>query len=186
MKKILCYIYNGMADFEITLLLYRLRNTGNMEIITIAESLDILTSDSGLKYKSDILIEDAFDIDADAIIIPGGDINDNNCINDLLNKMIDDEKLVCAICFGPQFLGRAGILDSYKFTTSCSEQKIAELGIKDPFNRKNYIEDRYVVDRNVITAKGYAFVDFTLAVLDYFDVFEDSTQRYNQILKIKE
>lgn len=28
MKKILCYIYEEMADFEISLLLHRLRNTG--------------------------------------------------------------------------------------------------------------------------------------------------------------
>ncbi len=37
---ILCYIYDGMADFEITLILHRLKNTGRRQIVTISEQLD--------------------------------------------------------------------------------------------------------------------------------------------------
>lgn len=188
MKKILCYIYDGTADFEISLLLHRLRNTGNMEIISISENLDILTAQSGLKYIADKTIDELDCLDKfEALIIPGGPINNNqNSICKIALEMISLNKLVAAICFAPQFLGRIGILDNFKYTTSCSEEKIKSLGVKDPFNRFNYIESRTVICKNLITAKGYAFVDFSIAVCDYLNIFESDAQKYDQLGRIKE
>lgn len=172
MGKILCYIYDGMADFEVTLTLHRLRNNGKKEIITIADSLDVLNGQSGLKFVADRLIADDINLDdVEALIIPGGPINnDQNSVCGLIRRMVEKNLLVAAICFAPQFLGRAGILSEYKFTTSCSASHIQKLGCEDPYDRSNYIYDRCIVDRNVITAQGYAFVDFADAICDYLDV----------------
>ena len=148
MKKILCYIYEGMADFEISLLLHRLRNTGKREIVAVSEKKEPFTAQLGLHYTAD--------------------------------------KLVAAICFAPQFLGRAGILSQYRFTTSCSAQKIRQLGVADPFYRENEVDVRCHTDRNVITAKGYAFVDFALAVCDTLQIFETKQLRYEQLERVKE
>lgn len=81
------------------------------------------------------------------------------------------DKLLAAICFATQFLGRAGILDKYQYTTSCLIEKIKQLGCEDPFNWNNYINQRTVIDRNVITAQGHAFVDFAVEVCKYLNVF---------------
>lgn len=43
-----------------------------------------------------------------------------------------------------------------------------------------------VVDRNLITAQGYAFIDFTMAVCDYLGIFENAKQRYEQLERVKE
>ena len=94
-------------------------------------------------------------------------------------------KLVSAICFAPQFLGRAGILTDYKFTTSCSEEKIKNLGVENPFNWNNYINKRTVVDRNVITAQGFAFVDFAIEVCTYLNIYENKKQLRQQLLRVK-
>lgn len=187
MAKILCYIYEGMADFEISLVLHRLRNTGKKEIISISENTDPITAQSGLSYIPDKRITDITSIkDVEALIIPGGPINnDQNSICELSREIIDSGRLLAAICFSPQFLGRAGILDDYKYTTSCSEEKIKQLGCKDPFNRKNYLDRRVVADRNLITAQGYAFVDFTMEICRYLDIFESGQQEYEQIGRIK-
>lgn len=188
MGKILCYIYNEMADFEISLLLHRLRNTGKKDIVSISEDLNMITAQSGLHYIPDMRIEDIKDIDGvEALLIPGGPINnEQNAVCKLALDMIKSGKLVAAICFGPQFLGRAGILDEYTYTTSCSAEKITKLGCKDPFNRDKYILKRTVTDRNLITAQGYAFVDFAMEVCRYLDVFENELQAYEQIGRIKE
>lgn len=188
MEKILCYIYEGMADFEISLLLHRLRNTGKREIISISENTEILIAQSGLKYFPDKKISDVTSVeDIEALIIPGGPINNNqNSICKLAMDIVEDGKLVAAICFGPQFLGRAGILDSYTYTTSCSTEKIQKLGCEEPFNRKNYVLKRVVRDRNLITAQGYAFVDFAMEVCNYLDIFENEMQAYEQIGRVKE
>lgn len=188
MGKILCYIYDDMADFEISLLLHRLRNTGKREVIAISENLTGIQAQSGLRYVADKRIEDIKNFDeVEALIIPGGPINnEQNEIGPTALELIDSGKLVAAICFGPQFLGRAGILDRYNYTTSCSEEKIQQLGCSDPYNRKNYVDSRTVVDRNLITAKGYAFVDFALEVCEYLNIFESDKQRYEQLGRVKE
>lgn len=188
MGKVLCYIYEGMADFEISLLLHRLRNTGKKEIISVSENTYTITAQSGLRYIPDKRITDITSIeDVEALIIPGGPINNNqNGICSLAAEIIKSGRLVAAICFGPQFLGRAGILDDYRYTTSCSVEKIKQLGCADPFNRQNYIKKRTVVDRNLITAQGYAFVDFAMEVCRYLDIFESEQQAYEQIGRIKE
>lgn len=172
MGKILVYIYDGMADFEVTLTLHRLRNNGKKEIIAIGDSMDVLNGQSGLKFVADKLISEDIDLDeVEALIIPGGPINnEQNSVCDLIRRMVEKNLLVAAICFAPQFLGRAGILSEYKFTTSCSASHIEKLGCEDPYDRNNYIYDRCIIDRNVITAQGYAFVDFADAICDYLGV----------------
>lgn len=188
MAKVLCYIYEGMADFEITLLLHRLRNTGNREIISISENMDPITAQSGLHYFPDKRICDIAGIDEyEALIIPGGPINPcQNEICPIICKMNEKNKLIAAICFAPQFLGYAGLLKSYRYTTSCSVEKILSLGCTDPFYRPNYVDVRCIKDRNVITAKGYAFVDFAMEVCDALHIFENETQRYEQLSVIKQ
>lgn len=188
MGKILCYIYEGMADFEISLLLHRLRNTGKRDIISISDNLDKLTAQSGLRYYPDFRIDEiGISDEFEALIIPGGPINnEQNGICGLALEMLEAGKLVAAICFAPQFLGRVGILDKYAYTTSCSVEKIKSLGCEDPFNRKNYVQSRTVVDRNLITAQGYAFVDFAKEVCAYLNIFDSKKQEYEQIDRIKE
>jgi hypothetical protein len=43
---------------------------------------------------------------------------------------------------------------------------------------------RVVVDRNLITAQGYAFVDFAIAICDYLKIFESESQKEDQMGKI--
>lgn len=187
MTKILCYIYEEMADFEINLLLHRLKNTGKREIVAVSENTEVVKAQSGLHYIPDRRISQITDIsEYEALIIPGGPIdNSKNEICPLIKKMIEDGKVVAAICFAPQYLGRAGVLKDYIFVTSCSEQKIRQLGCEDPFYRQNEREVRCLRDRNVITAKGFAFIDFAMEVCDALQIFESEQQKYEQLVRCK-
>ena len=184
---ILCYIYEGMADFEITLLLHRLKNTGKKSCVYISENTLPIKAQSGLTYIPDKTIDSINNIsELEALIIPGGPINNKqNSICDLIQETIKHNKLVAVICFAPQFLGRAGVLAEYQFTTSCSAEKISQLGVDDPFNWDNYLHQRIVVDRNLITAQGFAFVDFAIEVCKYLNVFESDLQLEQQLLRVK-
>nr|WP_314464870.1 DJ-1/PfpI family protein [uncultured Clostridium sp.] len=188
MGKILCYVYNNMADFEVSLLLHRLRNTGKKEIVSVSGNLELKTAQSGLTYQPDRKISDIDNLDdVEALIIPGGPIdNGQNDICPLIRQMDDRKKLIGAICFGPQFLGRAGLLDRYHYTTSCSQEKILILSCDDPFNRKNEVISRVVTDQHIITAQGYAFVDFALEICRYLKIFDSDLQEYEQIGRIGE
>jgi len=46
------------------------------------------------------------------------------------------------------------------------------------------VEQRAVRDRNVITAKGYAFVDLALLVADYLKIYTDDIRRYNELEQV--
>ena len=187
MTSVLVYLYPDMADFEVTLLLHRLRNTGKRQIIGISETLSPIIAQSGLTYVPDRRIEDvaAEDPDIEALLIPGGPINnEQNAIGPLAAACLRLNKLVGAICFGPQFLGRAGLLNDRRYTTSCSAEKIRALGVTDPFPRHNKVSARVVQDGNLITAQGYAFVDFAQAICRALHIFANEQQEYEQLGRI--
>ena len=173
MSKILCFVSDEMADFEITLVFHKLKTIGNKEIITVGYDLAPVVSESGLTYLPNRTIEQVFDLPGvEGLIIPGGPIrSQRDELTELLLELHSQKKLLAAICNGPQYLGRAGILDNHRYTTSCSEDKIKSLQVPNPFPRNNYIEERVVQDENVITAKGRAFVDFSFAIFKYLDIY---------------
>lgn len=184
---ILCYLYDGMADFEVTFLLHRLRNQGHRTIVGIAETLEPVTAQSGLTYYPDKRIQDILDIsDVEALLMPGGPVNEEqNAICPLARQLADAGKLIGAICFAPQFLGRAGILADHMFTTSCSAEKVRQTGQKDPYPWENYVAARVYQDRNILTAQGYAFVDFAKAVCRRLHVFSEEQEEYEMLDVVK-
>jgi putative intracellular protease/amidase len=188
MKKVLCFISDEMADFEVTLALQILRNTGCREIIALGYDLTPVRSQAGFTHLPDLTLASGCDLqDVEGLIIPGGPIRpQRDELTRLICKMHAEKKLLAAICFGPQYLGRAGILDQHRFTTSCTEETIKSLQVPDPYPRTNYVEARVVRDQHVITAKGGAFVDFAFAIADYLEIYsEDPDQRasfYNEIV----
>ena len=97
MKTILCYLYESMADFEITLLLHRLKNTGACRILSISETLAPVLAQSGLRYVPDLRIQDMESRleEVDALIIPGGPINNTqNSICPMAKRMIEEGTLL--------------------------------------------------------------------------------------------
>lgn len=186
-KKILCYIYDNMADFEISVLLHYLKNIGGYEIIAVTDEMGKVTAQSGLHFVPDKCIAEIGKIEAyDALVIPGGPIDNNqNGICPVIRELLSNQKLVAAICFAPQFLGRAGVLKEYAYTTSCTEETVQFMGVEDPFPRENYRDARCVVDRNVITAQGHAFVDFAEAVCAYLGVFETEEMQREHFGKMR-
>lgn len=184
---ILCYVYQEMADFEVSFLLHRLKNQGHRQIVSIAATLEPVTAQSGLTYLPDRAIDTITDTDeVEALLLPGGPVNnEQNEICALAKRLTEEGKLVGAICFAPQFLGRAGILDSYTFTTSCSAEKVCSFHTWDPYNWDNFVQARVHRDRNLITAQGYAFVDFAKAICDYLHIFTSPEEEYEMIDIVK-
>jgi putative intracellular protease/amidase len=188
MNKILCFVSDEMADFEITLALQILKNIGNREIITVGCDLTPVVSQSGFTFLPNRTLVQALDLTGvEALLIPGGPIRSQPAgLTELILKIHGEQNLLAAICFAPQYLGRAGILNHHRYTTSCSVDTIKSLGVPDPFPRDNYVEERVVRDGQVITAKGGAFVDFAFAIAEHLDIYsgrnEEKIRFYNEIM----
>ncbi|ERJ12774.1 DJ-1/PfpI family protein [Haloplasma contractile] len=180
MSKILCFIYNDMADFELTMATTAV-SWLKMDVVTIAYTNETVTARPGLQYQPHMTVKDAINLeDVAGIIIPGGWNSEQQPeLIELITKLYSDDKLVSAICAGPQFLAHAGVLNNRKYTTTWTEDHLKEQGIEDFFPRENYVIQNVVRDQNVVTAVGHAFIDFAMEIIDYFDAFKDDEMKHN-------
>lgn len=181
MGKVLVFIYDQMADFEITFVTHLLGADGEKEIITVAYEDKLIKSKSGIVYKPTRLMKDVLKDDVEGLIIPGGwngEIRPE--LIELIQNLNVKGKLLGAICAGPRFLAKAGVLEKVRYTTSIvewTEAHVKQFMEGDPFPRRNFILERVVRDGNIITAQGTAFIDFAIEVCDWFGLFEDEEDR---------
>ncbi len=179
-KKILLYIYDTMADFEVSLACFYLNMEENYSIIPVGETNIAITAASGLIFKPACSIYDlsSYD-DVVGIIFPGGfNISVSAKLQELITLFNNQKKLIGAICAGPTHLALAGILKNRQYTTTRTAEYYQNIPDEsDPFPREGFRSDRLVHDDNLITAVGHAFIDFTLEILDFLHLFKDSDER---------
>lgn len=189
MKKIFVFIYDDMADFEITFITHLLGADLGMEIVTISYEDKLIKSKSGVIYKPSKLIKNVLEEDADGLIIPGGwngEIRPE--LIELIQNINSKGNLLGAICAGPRFLAKAGVLDNVSYTTSIvdwTETHKKDFMEEDPFPRQNFILDRVIRDGNIITAQGTAFIDFAIEIVDWFGGFDDEEDKnaFTKVIK---
>lgn len=181
MSKILVFIYDQMADFEITYATHLLGANAGKEIITISYENEIIKSKCGLEYKAQRLIKDVLNEEVEGLLIPGGwngEIRPE--LVELIQGLNSKKKLLAAICAGPRFLAKAGVLDNVKYTTAFAqwtEDHVERFNESDPFPRQGFVGGRVVRDGHIITAQGQAFVDFALEICDWFKLFDDEEEK---------
>lgn len=181
MGKILVFMYNDMADFEITYATHLLGHELSKEIVPCAYDMKPVKSKGGLLYLPVITVAEAKIEDYEGFIIPGGW---NPVVKEemleLINSFYNSDKLLAAICAGPRYFAKADILSKVKYTTSIVEwnqMRREQFKEEDPFPRENFIDTRVVRDGNVITSKGISFVDFAIEIADYFGQFKDNADK---------
>jgi len=190
MNKILVFIFDGMTDYEISFIAHLLNSEAEKEVVTISYKDNLITGKTGFTYKPSKLVKDVLTEDVEGLIIPGGwQVETKPELLELINNLNSKGKLIAAICgAGTVCLAKAGILDKVKYTTPVIEwtqNHIDAFGEVDPFPRKNFIPQRVVRDKNIITAQGIAFVDFTIEICDWFSLFKNQQDRNNFTKDIK-
>jgi putative intracellular protease/amidase len=179
MKNIICFVYDTFVNFESALACHYIAQDEDFNVIYVGYDNSPVKSLGGMKITPDMTINEISSIsDISGIIIPGGvDRIIRPELKSLILKLMQQKKMVAAICGGPEFLANLGILDDKKFTCSMEPEEYKEKNEEDPFPRSNYIETRVVRDENVITAKGNAFVDFALEIWDYLDLYNYENEK---------
>ena len=179
MKEVLCFIYDGFADFETVLTCSALNEEDNYKVIYIAYETTPVCSSGGLKINPDKTVSEIDDIkDIEGLIIPGGGTRILKPeLENLIKRLNEEKKLLAAICAGPEFLAKTGILNGKQYTTSAAPQSYEEKNETDPFPRNSYVETRIIQDGNIITAQGYAFTDFALKIWDWYNLYDNETEK---------
>ncbi|MDV4151677.1 DJ-1/PfpI family protein [Clostridium sp. AL.422] len=190
MGKVLIFIFDGMTDYETTLISHLLCADAGKEIIPISYDDEIVKGRSGFLYKPKKIIDDILDDDIEGLIISGGWFkNIKSEFIELIKKLNSEGKLIGGICgAGTLALAKSGVLNDVKYTTPIvewNEEYVLRYGEEDPFPRENFILERVVRDKNIITAQGAAFIDFAVEICDWFSLFESEEDKNNFINIIK-
>lgn len=97
-------------------------------------------------------------LDYDMVILPGGyegveNLKGSEEVIMTLRKMNETGKYVCAMCAAPSVLEKADLLEGKKYT--------AYVGYDKKIKQGTYLEDKIVIDGNIVTSRGpacaYAF-----------------------------
>lgn len=185
-KRIAILSTDGVEEIELTIPLNKLRSMGAEVHVVAPESSDIpplgivmpATRKSHIMtirfiepagwHPVDIWLSDADPSDYDAVIIPGGAWNPdllrgNPQAITFVQKMDNAEKLICAICHGPQVLISAGLVSGKKATgwplmLIDLENAGAEL-----------VDEPVVIDDRLLTSRGPLDIShFVNAIADRF------------------
>ena len=177
MIKVLFLAYPLYADFEIGHALFFLRKLGKATVTTATIDGEAVESLGGLVTQAQVAISNTNPNDYDLFLISGGDgvaqILDNIQIQELIKGFNALKKPIAAICASSTLLGKAGLLLGKKFTCTPNTYET----FKDVFDGAEYTGNRIEVVDNIITAKGTAFPEFTLAVMDQLGLWKDEEQR---------
>ncbi len=191
-KEIIFVILNGFADWEAAHLAVCV-NTGvkpgrpvKYTVKTLSLTKDPVISIGGFRVLPDYDIH-TLPEDYAGLVLVGGDnwfSPEAESIVPLIEKMIQENKLVAGICNASVFLGKHGFLNHVKHTSNTLDYLKNMAGEKYT-GETNYIEKQAVCDGNIVTANGTAQLEFCREILyalnaDEPEIIEESYSFYKK------
>jgi putative intracellular protease/amidase len=161
-------LYDTLNDSEAGLLLVELRTgrfTGaRFDVVTVAESRQSITTLGGVRIEPDALLADVDPADSDLLVLAGAEMWDSGrgeTFAAAAGRFLDAGVPVAAICGATAGLARAGLLDD-RAHTSAGPEYLAMTGYA---GGERYVDERAVIDGDLITAGPQSPVQFARATL---------------------
>jgi len=181
--KIYLYVLNTLADWEISHLIAEInsgrflkKNVETPKIIKVGNNLTPIITMGGLEITPDIDVHNINLENGDLIVLPGGNTwqnEENKEIINIIYKKLDMNITVAAICGATTALAEIGILDNRKHTSN--GKGFLEMMCKN-YKGKDFYEDKLVVvDNNLITATGFAPLEFTYEIIKKMNLMGSNT-----------
>lgn len=196
-KEVIFVLLNEFADWEGAYIATCL-NIGvkpgspvNYTVKTMSVTKDPIMSIGGFKVLPDYDLNDMPTDHAGLVLIGGMHWFSLEAaqIVPLVEKAIEDNKLVAGICNASVFLGAHGILNNVKHTSNGLDYLKQYAGEKYT-GEANYINEQAVRDGNIVTANGTSPLEFCREVLYVLEaatpeIIEESYQYYTNGLSPK-
>jgi putative intracellular protease/amidase len=171
-------IYDTLADWEVGYLLVELR-TGRFtstpwNIVTVAVSREVITTMGGVHILPDMELNDLQPASSNLLILPGADVWDaggGQSFAKIAARFLDAGVPVAAICGATAGLARAGLLDNRQHTSAAAEYLKATGYAGGDY----YVDERAVVDGDLITAGPQSPVQFARATLGRLGLASEQT-----------
>jgi len=154
-KKVAILVANDYEDPEFWYPYYRMKEAGaEVVVVGASDGPEVALSKHGYPVKVDLKADEADPEEFDAVIIPGGWAPDRlrRCHATLgfVRALFAQDKVVAAICHGPQVLISAQVVGGAKITSATA--------IKDDLGNagSHWIDSEVVVDENLISSRSPA------------------------------
>lgn len=171
-QTILFVLLNEYADWEGAYLTPSLRK-GVMdgspiiyEVKTVAPTLNEVISAGGFRTKPDYSF-DTIPNDYAALVLIGGyewDSPEAKLVKPIVNKALEQNRIVAGICNGASFLASCGCLNNVKHTGNGLDQ-LKLWGGENYTNEAGFVERQAMSDRNIVTANGTGSLEFARELL---------------------
>ena len=165
--KIAILLYSACSLQEITTLTSTLCLSFGQSLDYLASEKKVYTSEEGLQVIPDFTFAEVQNVKYDCIILPGTlepfvSLYDSRLIS-FLERVDTKRTIVAAISSSPMFLGKAGLLRSRYYTGGLYMELVEYFSFLE---KANFLHQPVVKDKNVITAIGFAYVEFSQTVLN--------------------
>lgn len=167
-----CVIYfDGFWGYEVGVALNILKKEN---IFSIALEDRVYLNEANQKLIPDKTIKETNPDDIDILIIPGGNpynLFDKPEFKDFLTKLNEKNKYIAGICAGTIIMANYGLLDNKRCTTIGRSD---DFPFKHLFEKSSRVNEDVVIDENIITATGQAFIEFAVELGKVMNVFENN------------
>ncbi len=176
--KALIIMTNGFEDVEGLATVDVLKRSG-IEVVCCGLDQKNIITQSGHHLSLNILLNEVDINNYDFLIIPGGravkeTLDKDKRIDDLIDKFLSQNKMICSICAAPLLIGKRGYFKNHQYTCfpGCDES------IKEGINTHEGV----VVSLPFITAKSmYYSIDFALQIIEIVQGKAQRDKIYKQI-----
>lgn len=180
MKKAVMLFAEGFEEVEALMTVDILMRGGvDVRLASITEEMEVSGS-HGIRIGMDVAMDQVDFGEQDAVLIPGGmpgtlNLGNSPKVTGVLTKMNETGKIVGAICAAPSVLGQCGILKGKKAT--CYP------GFEDKLTGAEFINEKVVVDGNIVTSRGLGTsMEFGFALLELLVSKEKAEEVRGQIV----
>ena len=145
-------VYQACCFYEIVILSYFMNYSGCDMAFCSPDGKPVKAME-GFSVNADLSLQELDRTQIRSFIVPGGNISaiNNEKVKDCLRELKDRKVLIAGICAGVDVLEDSGVLEDVRSTHSTDEDLVSE--------------------KNVITARANAYVDFAIEVAKKLDLF---------------
>jgi putative intracellular protease/amidase len=179
LKDVYVLVFDGFADWEPAYALAELRRSGNRHVRVVSFDAASVTSMGGLRIVPDGALSNVEPDQIGLLLLPGGDMWEagsypQGILGALMQELIARKTPIAAICGATFALGRAGLLNDRRHTSTVP----GDLAVIGPDYRgaEHYTSALAVSDRGVITASGLGSVEFARAIFSALQIFSESDE----------
>ncbi len=145
------YVLDFTGPIEVFTDTFLERNASAFNVFTISEKSETIKAHSGLQVIPDFTFENAPKIDI--FVIPGGNpslTNDNDALNKLIIKKIDESKFTLSVCTGAFILAKTGKLNGLEATTWHGAIEV----LKEKYPKIKVVKSRWTDNGKILTTSG--------------------------------